>query len=185
MPYIDIKNNEPGIAGLFKYSPDVEIPMRLLAEKVLRRGVLTQSVAELIAAYVSYKNKCEFCYASHLEAFKASAIKFDDTRTNELAQSLIADTIINDADVWLRSALMLADQVRRDVKPTQEMIDYCKMNGMCDEELHDVILITATFCMFNRYVDGLDTIKATEEQYKAMGKAMIENGYVHAMYDHD
>jgi hypothetical protein len=52
------------------------------------------------------------------------------------------------------------------------------MLGATDIEIHDTVLIAAAFCMYNRYVDGLDTWQPrNEEMYLAMGKHLAENGY--------
>jgi hypothetical protein len=49
--------------------------------------------------------------------------------------------------------------------------------GAVDREIHDTVLIAASFSMFNRYVDGLASFTPTEpEVYEEMGKRMV-NGY--------
>lgn len=40
---------------------------------------------------------------------------------------------------------------------SREFIKEAKAIGITDLEIHDTVLIAAAFCMFNRYVDGLDT----------------------------
>ena len=48
-----------------------------------------------------------------------------------------------------------------------------------DREIHDTVLIAATFSMFNRYVDGLASFTPTDpEEYKAMGERMATKGYI-------
>jgi hypothetical protein len=179
MAYIDIKSDKPGILGLFEYDPKSAGVLRQLAEVVLRHSTLKQGITELIAAYVSWNNKCEFCLLSHLEAFKRSYAKANkgDTlatkRANELATHLLTGNLINEAEPWLRSLLMLSDQIRLNIKPTQECIDYCKLNGCHDLEIHDTVLVTAAMCMYNRYVSGLDTKLAQPAEYAAMGERMV------------
>ena len=60
------------------------------------------------------------------------------------------------------------------VLPTD--IDAARLSGATDEDIHDTVLIAAAFCMFNRYVDGLGTEKATEQAYQEMGLRMAK-GY--------
>jgi alkylhydroperoxidase family enzyme len=51
--------------------------------------------------------------------------------------------------------------------------------GANDREIHDTVLIAATFCMFNRYVDGLNSFTPTDAAtYEEMGIRMAEKGYV-------
>ncbi|HXS56722.1 MAG TPA: hypothetical protein VN726_11405, partial [Hanamia sp.] len=51
--------------------------------------------------------------------------------------------------------------------------------GANDREIHDTVLIAATFSMFNRYVDGLASLTPTDPTaYEEMGRRMTEKGYV-------
>jgi hypothetical protein len=48
-----------------------------------------------------------------------------------------------------------------------------------DVEIHDTVLISAAFCMYNRYVDGLDTWQPQDEAlYRERGKKTAREGYV-------
>jgi AhpD family alkylhydroperoxidase len=178
MPYLEKLESlkQPGIVSLFEYSPETAKPLSELAEQIMRRSTLKQYVAELIAAYVSKENNCEFCYRSHVEAFKNATL--DRELANKLSTSLNANTLLNDVDLWLKSLLMLANDVRLNVKASRQSIDFCKHAGVRDEEIHDTVLITSAFCMFNRYVNGLDTKPATAEQYEFMGKKLANYGYL-------
>jgi hypothetical protein len=54
-----------------------------------------------------------------------------------------------------------------------------RRQGATDKEIHDTVLIAAAFCMFNRYVDGLDTWQPTDPNaYREMGQTMAHVGYV-------
>ncbi len=180
MPYIDLKNDKPGILGLFEYAPNLAKPMRELAEQLLRNSSLLQSQAELIAAYVSWGNNTPFCFHSHACAAMSYAeiLGYDPTDEHHDPRPFIIDnSFINKVDANFKSLFMLSDDVRINVKPNQQSIDFCKHHGYSDQQIHDVIAITAAFCMFNRYVSGLDTIEAQPSEYVAMGKDMAENGY--------
>lgn len=50
--------------------------------------------------------------------------------------------------------------------------------GATDLEIHDTVLIAATFCMFNRYVDGLGTWAPQDREFYVQ---RAEEGY--ANYD--
>jgi len=48
-----------------------------------------------------------------------------------------------------------------------------------DLEIHDTVLIAAAFCMYNRYVDGLDTWQPRDaSMYAQMGQHLAEHGYL-------
>lgn len=66
MPHIFLDPNLPGISSLLDYRKETAKPLMDLAEVLLRgESPLTRGERELIAAYVSEQNDCEFCAASH------------------------------------------------------------------------------------------------------------------------
>jgi hypothetical protein len=53
--------------------------------------------------------------------------------------------------------------------------------GATDLEIHDTVLIAAAFCMYNRYVDGLDTSTHHDsELYRSRGAHVARVGYTNA-----
>src|SRR5215813_7103649 len=66
MPHITLNSDEPGIRGLLRYRPETAAPLSDLAELLLRGpSTLTPGERELIGAYVSELNGCEYCSRSH------------------------------------------------------------------------------------------------------------------------
>ena len=64
-------------------------------------------------------------------------------------------------------------------KVTPEDIAYAKEQGATDKEIHDTVLITAAFSMYNRYVDGLGTWAPEDPAvYDAIGKQRASEGYL-------
>jgi hypothetical protein len=60
-----------------------------------------------------------------------------------------------------------------------EHVTRARAAGATDREIHDTVLIAATFCMFNRYVDGLATIAPDDPAvYAAGGQRLITHGYL-------
>jgi hypothetical protein len=56
--------------------------------------------------------------------------------------------------------------------------------GATDLEIHDTVLIAATFCMFNRYVDGLATWQPEDPtEDREMGKLMAHSGYTRTEWE--
>jgi hypothetical protein len=50
--------------------------------------------------------------------------------------------------------------------------------GADDKAIHDTVLLTGLFCLFNRYVDGLGTQTLDDEQlYEASGAYRATHGY--------
>jgi AhpD family alkylhydroperoxidase len=61
---------------------------------------------------------------------------------------------------------------------TDEEVAAARAAGAADEEIHDTVLIAASFCLVNRYVDGLAANTPQDEAvYDQMGKRLAEDGY--------
>ena len=82
----------------------------------------------------------------------------------------------------MKALLAIADKVRRNGKlVTTGDVERATRRRGDDQEIHDTVLIAATFCMFNRYVDGFATVTPTDPQaYDQMGQRMAKEGYVRA-----
>ena len=176
MAHIKLLNEElPGIVGLLNYRPETAWPLLDLAEMLLRGpSSLTSGEREIIAASVSYWNKCHFCHTSHAAAAAAhlgSGIGLIDDIKAGLPNTPVSDK--------LRALLHIAHQVQRNGKNvTDEDVSFARELGATDLEIHDTVLIAAAFCMYNRYVDGLGTwAPGPNEAYTAMGERMAHVGY--------
>src|SRR6478672_545662 len=176
MAHIKVPEGVPGIRSLVLFRPETGKHLYDLAQVVLRgESPLSEAERELIAAYVSYLNECMFCMNSHAAA--ARCLYGDEAETvgdvlKNMQQSNVSDK--------LKALLHIAGKVQVLGKEvTQDDIDAARKLGATDRELHDTVLIAATFSMFNRYVDGLASFTPTDpKEYEAMGKRMAERGYV-------
>src|SRR3984885_10958842 len=66
MAHIALPEGIPGIGAGFAFCPETAKPMRELAHILLHEpNSLTPGERELIAAHVSARNHCHFCYSSH------------------------------------------------------------------------------------------------------------------------
>lgn len=176
VPHIALPEGLPGITAAFAFRPDTAVHLRALAETALRGpSTLTPGERELLAAYVSHRNACVFCHASH-RAAAAHHLAHDyavvDAVCADPAQAPVSDK--------LKALLVIAGQVQtsgRDV--TTDAVARARAEGATDLEIHDTVLIAAMFSMFNRYVDGLATwAPQGDDAYDAMGQRMARDGYV-------
>ena len=177
MAHIKLRNEElPGIVGLFDFRPETAVPLRLLAETLLRgNSILTSGERELIASYVSHLNDCHFCHTSHGAAAIAH-LECDIDLIDDIKKGFQTIPV----SPKLSALLDIAAKVQKGGKYVlPEDIEKAKLEGAVDEEIHDTVLIAAAFCMFNRYVDGLGTWAPKEnEAYREMGKRMAFEGYL-------
>jgi uncharacterized peroxidase-related enzyme len=175
MTHISVKEGVPGIRSLFQFSPETGKPLCELAEALLRApSPLSSAERELIAAYVSHRNSCSFCRNSHAAAARCL---FGDDKT------LVDDLLHHQSDQKLtgkmKALLKLAGKVQQGGPSVHAAdIESARNAGATDTDIHDTVLIAASFSMFNRYVDGLNAFTPTEESdYLEMGKRMAITGY--------
>jgi uncharacterized peroxidase-related enzyme len=176
MAHIDLLNGMPGMLGLLRFRPQTAKPLMELAEVLLHGdSTLTRGERELIAAQVSKLNSCEFCFNAH---GTQAALQLDGGW--ETVDAVIADADAAPLPNRLRALLRIAAAVQaggRNV--TEELVDAAKAEGSTDTEIHDVVLIAAAFCMYNRYVDGLATwAPAGRDQYAEAGHSVLTHGYL-------
>ena len=176
MPHIALPEDLPGITSAFAFRPETAKPMRELAEALLRGpNTLTSGERESIAAFVSSRNDCRFCHASHRAA---AAHHLDGNYT--VVDAVTTDPQSAPVSPKLKALLTIAGKVQHSGKDvTAADIERARAEGATDREIHDTVLIAAAFCMYNRYVDGLATVTPTDEQaYDRMGQRMAREGYI-------
>jgi uncharacterized peroxidase-related enzyme len=174
MPHIDLPEGLPGISAGFAFRPETAKPMRDLAHILLHEtNSLTPGERELIATYVSSQNDCYFCQTSH-GAAAACHLGGD-----EVVKQVKVDFESAPVSPKLKALLAIAGKVQRDGKlVTGEDVERARRQGASDLEIHDTVLIAAAFCMYNRYVDGLDTLQPRDAgMYAQMGQHLAEHGY--------
>jgi alkylhydroperoxidase/carboxymuconolactone decarboxylase family protein YurZ len=79
----------------------------------------------------------------------------------------------------LKALLAIAGNVQQGGKQVSAAdVAVARERGATDKEIHDTVLIAATFSMYNRYVDGLATWQPRErEAYREMGEQLAHQGY--------
>ena len=175
MPHIQFEPGVPGIRGPMVFRPETAGPLRQLAEILLRsEHSLTPGERELIATYVSSLNDCHYCQTVH--GYTAAAYHNGDDSLVEKTKQNPEDASISEK---LKALLHIAARVQQGGKlVTGEDVEKARVLGATDLEIHDTVLIAATFCMYNRYVDGLATWAPEQEAiYRDMANRVVTVGY--------
>lgn len=177
MAHIKLNEHLPGIRGLMDFRPETAQPMNDLAEVLLRKdSSLSRGDRELIATYVSYLNDCFFCQSAHggiAQHYLQCDLEFIEGVKKDFSTSPISEK--------LKSLLSIAGSVQKSGKSvTEKQVAHARNLGASDLEIHDTVLISAAFCMFNRYVDGLGTTAPMDlDFYIRRGQQRAEEGYAH------
>ncbi|MEO6315827.1 MAG: peroxidase-related enzyme [Chitinophagaceae bacterium] len=175
MPHIQLDENLPGIRSLLAFSPETAAPMGELTNILLRSNEgLSMADRELIAAHVSFLNDCFYCHQSH-GAIAACYLNGSQQLVNQVKADY-ENAPITDK---LKSLLAIAASVQKGGKQVRpEQIAHAKALGATDKDIHDTVLISAAFCMFNRYVDGLGAVTPTDlSSYPPRAKQVAQHGY--------
>jgi AhpD family alkylhydroperoxidase len=197
MAHIDLGIDEtqfPGINGPMRFRPETAGPLNQLANIMLHdpHPTLSPGERELIAAYVSGLNDCNFCCSSH-SAFAAAQLKGGMPLVRQVLAASGADGPLARAGFGadhqgaevppvsgkLQALLHIAGAVQRGGRSvTPELVAQAREEGATDLEIHDTVLIAAAFCMFNRYVDGLGTLApADQSRYAMAAQRILQHGY--------
>lgn len=182
MPHIPLDSHLPGITGLLEYSQQTAAPIRELTQLLLRGdSTLTQGERELIATLVSHRNQCRFCTAAHTAA---ADLLLNESQTCELVKQDYESAPVSDK---MKALLAIAALVQQSGKAvTAEAVERAKKEGATDLEIHDTVLITALFCLYNKYVDGLASVTpANPDFYKTLGERIVNHGYTRPKHGFD
>ncbi|MFZ1941583.1 MAG: peroxidase-related enzyme [Terracidiphilus sp.] len=175
MPHIKLPEDLPGISSGFAFRPETAKPMRELANILLHEpNSLTPGERELIAAHVSARNHCYFCYSSH------AAVASSHLGDASVVEKVKADYLSAPVSPKLKALLAIAGKVQQDGKlVTAADVDAARKEGATNLEIHDTVLIAAAFSMYNRYVDGLGTWQPENPaMYAQMGEQLAKAGYI-------
>ena len=176
MAHINVAEGVPGIRSLAMFRPETGKHLYHLAQVLLRDpSPLSPAERELIATHVSARNNCMFCMNSHAAAARelfAEKHAVVDCVIHNQASALLSDK--------MHALLNIAAKVQQSGKlVTDEDVADARKHGANDRDIHDTVLIAATFSLFNRYVDGLATLTPTDpKEYEPMGKRLATMGYV-------
>jgi uncharacterized peroxidase-related enzyme len=176
MPHISLPEGVPGIRGLMNFRPETAKPMNELAEVLLRGpSSLSPGERELIAAYVSSENDCFYCQTIH-GAIAAEHLGGDEALVDQVKLNFETAQISSK----LKALLAIAGKVQRGGKCiTPRDVEIARERGATDIEIHDTVLISAMFCMCNRYVDGLATWAPQDPGfYRDRAAKIAADGYV-------
>lgn len=137
------------LEDLFRHFPTGVAPLMQLHDELLRSdGPLSVGERELIAAYVSVLNACEYCFGAH----RTMAIAFGVDP--DLIDALVKDFDAAPVEPKMRALLSYAAKVTR-----RESILPSDMRAILDtggtEEMAHITLMTASlYNLMNRVVDG-------------------------------
>lgn len=152
MSHISLPIDLPGILGPLDLAPGTAKPLLEFTHQLLfvETETLSRAERELLASYVSYLNGCVYCFEAH------GAVADVHQKAPGWARSLWKDVLFQSVNRKMRALLTIAGKVQGAPREVSAFdIATARANGATERDIHDAVLISSAFCMFNRYVDGL------------------------------
>ena len=173
MAHFSYSKDYQGFMDIVLDNPDRYLPIvQFLDKLVCQKSELSQLERELIGAYVSLLNSCDFCYGVH-EAI-AKSLNADAS----ILLALHTDIEKAPIDPKLKSVFLLAKKITENPsKVVSSDIQAMIEAGWTEKTAEDVIGVASLFCFLNRLVDGFG-IKGTANYFNEMGKGFSQcDGY--------
>ena len=169
-----IPEDEESVHAVMRRYPDQAHPMMQFSENILRTGecAFTHEQRELIAAFSSGLNDCEYCYNTHKAT--AEAFGVDEGLLDHMVNDL--ETAAVDAKLMpvLRYVRKLTRSPSRIVQADADAIFAA---GWGEDEFHFAVMICAMFNMMNRIMDGYG-VRNTAAFRVERGRKLAETGYL-------
>lgn len=169
MPFL----SPPTLPDVFHQNPERYSALAQLIQTIMRGdSAFSPGERELIAAYVSGLNACNYCHNSHL------AIATDLGIDPQLLEAALQDLTTAPLNDRLRAVLALVQKLTlTPSKFTQTDIDAVAQVGWSERAIRDAIEVCALFSFMNRIVDGYGFETPDNHQLLTMAKGINTHGY--------
>jgi uncharacterized peroxidase-related enzyme len=158
---------------LFAFRPEMTQHLAHFTQEVMREpSPLSPGLRELIAAYTSYVNECEFCTKAHV-AVAAELLGSEDLVWNVL-RNLDASSLKEEEKALLR----FAGKVTSDLPSiTEADTKTLRALGWSDESIFYTITVCALFNFYNRWITASGVHAVSDEGHRLHGKVLAQKGY--------
>ena len=152
--------------------PEKGAVLMTLAEQFLRgQSELSDAQKEMLFAYGSALNSCDFCHISH--KYTAAELGIDEAAFEQLLVSIDDAPVDEKMKPLLRYVQKLT---RTPSRMTAADVASVKAAGWSEDALFDAICICGFNNLMNRVVDAVG-IEGTEEEHRESGRRLASIGY--------
>jgi len=163
----------PEVVKLVKYRPDFfGTPMQRVVQQAMR-GPSTWSIGdrELMAAFVSKVNECEFCTKAHTAV---AARAYHDEAKVSAALSDIETAAIEEP---LRATLRLLRKLTREHAVGADDIRAVLAAGVSRAQIRDALAVCFAFNTMDRLADTFEFFVPGQAAFEAGAKFLLKRGY--------
>jgi uncharacterized peroxidase-related enzyme len=173
MPYLRSLRAGASLVDVFKAFPQTSAPLIEFHEALLRApSPFTAAERELIAAYVSGLNRCDYCHGVHTAAAELMGVQAG------LVPQLVRDGELAYVEPKLRPVLALARKLTLSpASVSKGDADALSAAGWDDAAVYYAVAVTALFNLMNRLVEGLG-IELEPSYLRPAARRLAERGYL-------
>jgi uncharacterized peroxidase-related enzyme len=166
-------SQHPGIWDLFAFQNDVTVHLGRFTHGVIRQpGSISVGFRELIAAYTSYLNACEFC--THAHAAAASELLGGEA----VVWSILRDPNGSSLDPHEKAMLRFVAKVTTELPSvTATDVQELRIAGWDDEAIYFAITTCALFNFYNRWITATGVPVMSPEAHREQGRQLATRGY--------
>lgn len=171
-PFLPSLPESATLPDLFKRYPGLGKRITALQQVIMREeGPFEAGTRELIAAYVSALNACDYCIGSHRAVARNFGVDAD------LLEGLVGDLDSASAPDKLKPVLAYVRKLTLEPsKVVQADVDAILAAGWDETAVFSAALICASFSFMNRLVFATG-LPASEAQAEGGGRVLYEKGY--------
>jgi uncharacterized peroxidase-related enzyme len=152
--------DQPHLSDVFQRFSKGAWPLMAFHDAILRgESALTVGEREMIAAYTSGLNACDFCHGSHrmiaeIHGIEPAVFKqlFDNTQAEGLDSK------------WVPLLAYVRKLTDAPARLTDADAEAVLAAGWSEEALYDAVVVCAAFNMMNRIVEGCGVVPTAEGQ---------------------
>lgn len=172
MPYLKSLPDGSALLQVFQAYPDTARPLLDYHELVMRGpSPFTEAERELIAAYVSGVNACDYCHGIHTVTAEAFGVP------PGLLSAALTDLETAPIEERLKPVLRYVGKLTTTPAKMTEADANAVFDAGWDElALYHVVLVCGLFNFMNRIVDGLG-IQTVDSYYAISGNRLHKIGY--------
>lgn len=158
---------------LLAFDPGLSHHLAALSHKIMHQPApITPGLRELIAAYTSSVNRCEFCMKAH--AAVAAHILGDEALVWSAIENLEASPLAENEKALLR----FVRKVTLDVSSVAEA-DIAQLHaaGWQDDAIFYAISACALFNFYNRWISASGVHSVSHDAFRRLASRMAQSGY--------
>jgi uncharacterized peroxidase-related enzyme len=159
---------------LFAFRPEMTAHLAKFTHELMHAPApISSGLRELIAAYTSYLNECEFCAKSH------AAIAAEILGNEDFVWSVLRDPEKSALPENEKALLRFVAKVTKDLPSiTAADVELVRERGWADDAIYYALTVCAMFNFYNRWITASGVHAVSHEGHRVRAKVMAQNGYI-------